>query len=72
MGRFSSSPDEPGIHVLPTNHRRTCPILDSICSTEALATYGSAAFTVSEVALVESHLGERRHEVLYCASLSGV
>ena len=39
---------------------------------QALDTYVSAAFTVSEVALVESHLGERRHEVLYCASLSGV
>ena len=38
---------------------------------QALDTYVSAAFTVSEVALVESHLGERRHEVLYCASLSG-
>ena len=39
---------------------------------QALDTYASAVFTVSEVALVESHLGERRHEVLHRASLSGV
>ena len=38
---------------------------------QALDTYASAAFTVSEVALVESHLGERRHDVLHRASLPG-
>ena len=51
MGRFSYPPREKTLsfrilrriwkrYVRPTNHRRTCPIRDSICSTEARATSG--------------------------------